>query len=439
MTSSSRSVDATGSLAGAGSADPAEESVVEELPILDSPADGVPDLVDDEASLEATIKRFAAGTGPVAVDAERAHGFRYSARAYLIQLRREGAGTALIDPVAFRPGTGEADLSALGTAIVNAEWIVHAASQDLPCLVEINLVPERLFDTELAARLLGDPRVGLSTLIENAFGQRLLKEHSAANWSTRPLPEQWLNYAALDVELLIELREILATRLDEAGKREWAEQEFAYLAAHSRDARPPRAEPWRRTSGIHAVRNPRGLASVRELWLERDALARKSDTAPGRIVPDRAISDAGVLSAKAAIARPQLRSIAGFNRRTAKRFEANWLAALQRAGDLDQAELPSVRAGTDELPPTKTWANKKPAAHARFSAAREAMIRLAEQAQLPVENMLTPDFLRQLAWAPPTPVDINTVDERLAGLGARPWQRELVTPEIVQAFTPTPD
>ncbi len=438
MTSPSYPSAQSGPPTSPGSADPAKEPA-EELPILDSPADGVPDLVDDEASLSATIERFAAGTGPVAVDAERAHGFRYSARAYLIQLRRQGAGTALIDPVAFRPGEGEADLSALGSAIVDAEWIVHAASQDLPCLVEINLVPQRLFDTELAARLLGDPRVALGTLVENAFGVRLLKEHSAANWSTRPLPEQWLNYAALDVELLIELREKLAARLDEAGKREWAEQEFAYLAAHSGDPRPPRAEPWRRTSGIHAVRTPRGLAAVRELWLERDALARKSDTAPGRIVPDRAIADAGGLGAKAVVGRPQLRSIAGFNRRTAKRFETNWLAALQRAADLTAAELPSVRASTDELPPTKTWANKNPAAHARFSAAREAMISLAERAQLPVENLLTPDFLRQLAWAPPQPMDADAVDERLAGLGARPWQRELATPEIVRAFRSTQD
>lgn len=422
-----------------GAAEDTEEATVEELPILDSPADGVPDLVDDPESLAATIERFAAGSGPVAVDAERAHGFRYSARAYLIQLRRAGAGTALIDPIAFRSGGGEADLSPLSDAIVDAEWIVHAASQDLPCLVEINLVPNKIFDTELAARLLGDPRVALGTLIENAFGQRLLKEHSAANWSTRPLPEQWLNYAALDVELLIELREIMATRLDEAGKREWAEQEFAYLATHSRDVRTARAEPWRRTSGIHAVRNPRGLAAVRELWSERDALARKSDTAPGRIVPDRAIADAGVLSAKAAVERPQLRSIAGFNRRTAKRFEANWLAALQRAGDLTAAELPSVRPSAEELPPTKTWSNKKPVAHARFTAAREAMLALAEQKQLPVENLLTPDFLRQLAWSPPQTLDIDSVDERLAGLGARPWQRELVSPTIVSAFAAAND
>lgn len=419
---------------GEGLAD--EAAVVPELPILDSPADGVPELVEDAAGLAAVAERFSAGTGPIAVDAERAHGFRYSARAYLIQLRRAGTGTALVDPVAFRPPEGEADLSALTAAIDDAEWIVHAASQDLPCLVEINLVPSRIFDTELAARLLGEPRVALGTLIENAFGQRLLKEHSAANWSTRPLPREWLNYAALDVELLIELREKLAHRLDEAGKREWADQEFAYLVEHSRDRRPPRADPWRKTSGIHAVRQPRGLAAVRELWMVRDDLARQSDTAPGRILPDRAIAEIGVVAARKAVGRPELRSVPGFNRRTAKRYESTWLGALQRAGELSQSELPPSRLSSDDLPPTKVWANKKPAAHTRFVAAREALGALAEQLQLPVENLLTPDYLRQLAWAPPEPADPDTVTERLATLGARPWQRELVSSAIAEAFAP---
>ena len=147
----------------------------------------------------------------MAVDAERAHGFRYSQRAYLIQLRRAGAGTHLIDPIAFGQ---PADLSVRSaTALADAEWVIHAASQDLPCLYEVGLVPRTLFDTELAARLLGYPRVALGTMLEELLGVRLLKEHSAADWSTRPLPSEWLNYAALDVELLVELRDRLAAEL----------------------------------------------------------------------------------------------------------------------------------------------------------------------------------------------------------------------------------
>ena len=207
------------------------------------------------------MARVAAGTGPIALDAERASGYRYSPRAYLIQLRREGSGTALIDPIAFD------DLASLNEAIGDAEWILHAASQDLPCLREVGLAPVRLFDTELAARLLGYPRVGLATLVEVILGRSMRKEHSAVDWSRRPLPQPWLEYAALDVEVLVELRDVIAAALVESGKDDWAEQEFQHLIHH---VPPPRQDPWRRTSGIHKAKGRRALAAVRELWTARD-------------------------------------------------------------------------------------------------------------------------------------------------------------------------
>src|SRR5512139_2150160 len=185
--------------------------------------EGLPPVVDTEPALNEVVEAIRSGTGPVAVDAERASGYRYSARAYLIQLRREGAGSALVDPIPFE------DMTALNEAIGDAEWILHAATQDLPCLTEIGMRPTRLFDTELAGRLLGYPRVGLATLVETIVGRRMRKEHSAVDWSTRPLPEPWLEYAALDVEVLIELRNALEEELERTGKAEWARQEFAHL------------------------------------------------------------------------------------------------------------------------------------------------------------------------------------------------------------------
>ena len=212
-----------------------------------------------------------AGTGPVAVDAERAHGFRYT-RAPISPLRRAGAGTHLIDPIALGEPAG---LSELSEAIIEAESIIHAASQDLKRMYEIGLRPLTLFDTELAGRLLGYPRVALGTMIEELFGVRLLKEHSASDWSTRPLPPEWLTYAALDVELLIELRDRLATQLHETGKWDWAQEEFAALAAGAGTPTEPRQDPWRRTSGIHRIRSRRGLAMVAELWHARDQIAQR--------------------------------------------------------------------------------------------------------------------------------------------------------------------
>ena len=248
------------------------------------PADGLPAVVVDRIALVHTADAIASGSGPIAVDAERASGFRYSQRAYLVQLRRAGAGSALIDPIPLG-----SDLSALAPALTGPEWVLHAASQDLACLAEVGLAPSRLFDTELAARIAGLPRVGLGPLVEQLLGLSLEKGHGAADWSRRPLPEDWLVYAALDVEVLVELRDELARQLAEQGKLEWAWQEFEAV----RTAPPPvpRAEPWRRLSGVHKLRKPRLLAAARALWEARDRLAAERDIAPGRVLPDSAIVD----------------------------------------------------------------------------------------------------------------------------------------------------
>src|SRR6478672_8897021 len=135
---------------------PAPEGVTPPPPVpLDEPADGVPVVVETERDLARAAEAVANGEGPVAIDAERASGYRYGQRAYLVQVRREGAGTWLIDPVACP------DLSPIAEAVADVEWVLHAATQDLACLAEVGLRPSRLFDTELGARLVGLPRVGL--------------------------------------------------------------------------------------------------------------------------------------------------------------------------------------------------------------------------------------------------------------------------------------
>jgi ribonuclease D len=397
----------------------ASEPATEPVELLVTPADGVPSLVDTPEALAATIEALAAGSGPVAVDAERAHGFRYSQRAYLLQFRRAGAGTHLVDPIAFGM---PADLAELGAAIADAEWVVHAASQDLPCLFEVGLVPQTLFDTELAGRLLGYPRVALGTMIEELFEVRLLKEHSASDWSSRPLPQEWLTYAALDVELLVELRDRLAAELLAAGKWEWAQQEFAALVAGASVPAEARTDPWRRTSGIHKVRSRRGLAFVARLWYARDAIAQGLDRAPGKILPDVAITD---LAAQRSPDRTAMRHIPGFIRRQAKRFESTWLEAVDAATGLGDAELPPLHVPNDAPPQPRLWAAKDPAAAERLAAVREALTNLSGEHNVPVENLLTPDHVRRLVWRPPTPATEDSVDAMLSELGARPWQREL--------------
>jgi ribonuclease D len=391
----------------------------------------VPDPVSEPSELRQAAAALAVGRGPVAVDAERASGYRYTQRAYLVQLRRDPAGTVLIDPIGFNGVDGA--MSELAAALADAEWILHAASQDLPCLAELGLTPPKLFDTELAGRLAGFERVGLAAMVERVLGYRLRKVHGAADWSRRPLPPDWLTYAALDVELLIPLRDALRAELTKQGKLGWAEQEFEAV----RRARPPepRAEPWRRTSGVHRVRRPRQLASVRELWLVRDQLAERRDVSPGRVLPDSAIVEA-------ALADPsnvdELVELAVFSGRAQRRLAGTWLDAMRRARALPRGELPDPNPPGNGPPPVNRWADRDPAAAARLLAARSATAAIAERLRLPVENLLQPELVRRLCWEPPRTPTADVVAETLRAGGARPWQIELTADALASALRSAP-
>ena len=399
-----------------------------EAPLLEL-SNGLPPVVETPEALAEIVARFAAGTGPFAIDAERASGYRYSQRAYLIQLRRAGAGSALIDPVPFGD-VPNAAMAPLNDAVVDAEWIIHAASQDLVCLAEIGLRPTTLFDTELAGRLLNYPRVGLAVLVEELLGYRMRKEHSAVDWSRRPLPEPWLLYAALDVEALIELRDVLAGQLEEAGKAEWARQEFASWVENFEPA--PRAEPWRRTSGIHRVRGRRGLGLVRAMWERRDELARSRDITSSRILPDAAI----VAAASAApTSRNALSRVDGFATRGGQRYLKDFAAVIADALALPDSQLPTVSPQHDGPPPPRSWADKDPVAAARLTRCRAAVSARAAELELPQENLLSPDSVRRLAWRPPSSVTTETVTAFLSDVGARPWQVEH-TADVLTAALP---
>ncbi|PWC08042.1 ribonuclease D [Mycetocola zhujimingii] len=379
-------------------------------------------VIDSEDEYLDAITKIEAGHGPIAVDAERASGYRYSQRAYLIQVFRRGAGVFLFDP----PAIGRFD--ALNDAIRDEEWIIHAASQDLACLREVGLDPSRIFDTELASRLLGLDRVGLGSVVEELLGIHLAKEHSAADWSTRPLPESWLEYAALDVELLVDVRDKLDALLTESGKQEIAAQEFE--ATRLRQPKLVRQDPWRRLSGLHGVRGARNLAVARELWTARDTLARERDVAPGRLVPDASLVAVVKAQPRSSAALAAMRDFKG---RASRTDLPVWWAALERGLTTD--DLPPLRpASSDVLPPARSWSERNPEADARLKAARTALAVVAESLSIPLENVLTPEMLRRLAWTPPVPLDAATVGDALRGLGAREWQIEATAQTIALAF-----
>ena len=398
--------------------------------LLTAPYLGLPELVATPEQFEAMLAELAGGSGPYAVDAERASGYRYSSRAYLIQIKRQGGGLHLIDPIPF--GVGSEYFARLNDLWRDEEIILHASTQDLPCLREVGLNPTRLFDTELAGRLIGLPRVGLGALVESLLDIGLAKEHSAQDWSVRPLPEDWLNYAALDVELLVELRNEIEKLLIEKKKLKWALEEFQSILAAP--PAPKRVDPWRRTSGMHKVRTRSQLSIVKSLWEARDDLAAHLDISPGRVLSDLAISTIALASTTAPLAtKRDLEKVLRPIGLRARWFEntPRWLKAIESALALSEDEMPQTRSKAEALPPIKIWRDRFPEKYIPLSHARFNMSLKAEELELPVENLLTPEHLRQICWQLPDPDEVQRI---LGEMGARAWQIEIALPILINAL-----
>jgi ribonuclease D len=407
-----------------------EEIVV--VPLL-HPAEGTPPVIDTESGFKDALEQLAQGHGPFAVDAERASGFRYSARAYLIQIKRNNGGLHLIDPIPFGPG--HTLFAELNTLLNTDEVILHASTQDLPCLRELGIHPVRLFDTELAGRIAGLPRVGLGPLLETLMGVSLAKEHSAADWSARPLPQEWLTYAALDVELLVELRDRMNQILEKSNKLPWALEEFASIL--NAPPAPPRIDPWRRTSGMHKIKRRDQLAIIKELWIARDRLASLNDIAPGKSLNDSAIVELAIAAPSNKKEFEKTLRPLGLRARWLENLPL-WLSSITSAIALPEEQWPAMRTNADTLPPIKLWRDKFPEKYAPLSHARAAIELIAQENEIPVENLITPEHVRRVCWKPPTGatenLSVTAVELALTELGARQWQIALVAAALAAAL-----
>lgn len=385
-------------------------------------------LVTEAKELAEAVEKLAKTQGPLALDAERASGFKYSQRAYLIQIKAQDSDIFLIDPTSDPELINSAAFESLRGLLSEREWILHAATQDIPCLQELDLRPKAIFDTELAGRLAGQPRVGLGSLVETLLGIGLAKEHSAADWSTRPLPESWLNYAALDVELLHELRGKLMSILAQQEKTEWAKQEFENLLLFK--VKPQKPERWRSITGLSKVSDQSSLEIARRIWQAREDLAIKMDVSPGRLIPDAAILAVSIAKPRT---KPELASLRAFTGRASRSYLDYWWQALQSA--LKATVLPPVRAEKSEgIPNHRNWAAKFPDADRRLRHSRTALTSISEEKNVPLENLLTPDILRQVCFSPPDPATADSVRDVLLAFGARNWQAELTAESIAEAI-----
>ena len=436
-----------------------ENSYLAQPVLLSEPRGGVPDIIDTKRAFNRMIDAFASASGPIAADAERASGYRYGHKDRLVQFKREGAGIALIDPVALE--SQRIDWNDFNEAAGDAVWIIHDAMQDLPGFAELGLCPKKLFDTEFASRLLGMKRNGLSFVTEHYLGMTLAKEHSAADWSYRPLGRDMRNYAALDVEVLEQVMEKMNEDIISSGKSGWAEEEFDYILKKGLQGRKEYAEPWRRVSKITVLgKDRRGLAVVRELWTERDKYAREYDISPSLLLSDSAIIEAAVKKPRNA---KQFSSVRSLNTRVRirtddgreKMFERYapiqrkikprvWKEAIQRALALPESSLPlsSPRGSKSEYAPgeepapksVKYWRENWPDRYEKLEKARQITAQISQDTHTPADILLKPAILRNLCWNYKFVSDANDVRDRLFRGGARAWQTELLSESLTRVI-----
>lgn len=399
-----------------------------------APSEGTPQLMAGAAAIRQAADQLAQGTGWCAVDTERASGFRYHNRVCLLQIRRTGAGTMLID-VESDP---QATTDFIGRVLADTGWVVHAASTDLPYLEQLRLRPPQLFDTELAGRFLGFHRVNLAAMVEHYLGVRLRKNHGGEDWSRRPIPSEWLDYAALDVEYLLPLADAMRSELTQQHpKDEWVAEECDYLTRVYRGYSPT-PKSWEDLKGVHGLRTSKQLQVARWLWRVREKLARASDTAVSRLLPDKALV---ALATELPTTVPKVMRTPGYPPRLRRkaRYWANQVdKALRTAQDRwpEPFPIPTYR----DTPPSRyTWSRYYPESFPKLTMVREELARVATQVEIPVENMIQSSDTNEIVWRSQElkeVTDDTELLELLQRLQIRPWQQKLCLPIFTSILLP---
>jgi len=402
--------------------------VVEETPATPLTASRLPyHLVENDEGLASALEVITSTEEPLALDAERASGFRYGQRAYLIQVGVVGKAIYLIDPVAQY---SESLWSSLIELLSNRTWIIHAASQDIPCLAELGIKPSKILDTELGSRILGLPRVSLGTITEHYLALKLAKEHSAVDWSERPLRKEWLEYAALDVDVLHELWNCVEADLVGNKKYDIATEEFEFLTIPQN--KTPKLDRWRSLTGLHEIKDARSLTIAKHMWEAREQLAMDRDYAPGRLIPDAAIVAAVKALPKS---KSELSSLRSFTGKASRTFLDTWWDAYTRGSSAK--DLVELRIKSTGIPNHRNWPQKFPEANARMVAAKAVISELSTNLNMPPENILSPDTMRAICFEPPTELTVSTVSDFLRAKQARTWQIEAVAKRFVEALATT--
>ncbi|MBP3222891.1 MAG: HRDC domain-containing protein [Actinomycetaceae bacterium] len=378
------------------------------------PSQGIPDITT-RYTFNDHISQLKKAHGPIAIDTERADGKRYYPRAYLIQIKRENSSTFLIDPI-----ENAHNIPSLAHAIKQEEWILHDAPQDLPCLSLIDLQPSRLFDTFIAGALLGLRRLSLQKMLEDILNVHIEKEHTAEDWSMRPIPQAMRSYAALDVEFLHPLRHELIEQLQRKERLSWVEEECTYIL-HQKPRSAPK-EPWRKLQKKYKITNRRSLAMLQLMWNTRDRLAQKRDIHPTRIISNENLA---YLASKKPRSYGDVRSSKALRSQASRPYAQALSKDAKKAWALPENKLPSLALTYSHANP---HVSKDKDAH--IEILKHALKECASHTQINPRFLLTSSTIKDVAreeWK-----RSEDVENLLRTHNVREWQIELLMPHVHQ-------
>jgi ribonuclease D len=371
------------------------------------------------ASLEGAdaLREDLASVTRIALDCEAAGFHRYSDRLCLVQLtaRRD---TYVIDPIAFDPTPllkGPLEDPDVAVVMHGADFDLRLLSRDL----EIELTG--LFDTQIAAQLLGEQSIGLQALLESRLGVKLSKKYQRADWAERPLKDGMLEYAADDTRYLMGLADILTTELAEAGRSDWAREECRALELSAGQVEPEPDEPQDPVLRVKGARKlpTRDVAALRAALEWRDEIAREWDRAPFRVVADGPLVEAVSAGPRRA---GDLSSIKGFPSRLAKERGGELLDRLRRIAEAPESELrPYPRQ------PRTGHGRPTPEIEELADRLKAVRNRKAEQLGLPRGTLLANAVVLEVARVAP-----SNRDELLAIDGMREWKADALGDEILK-------
>ena len=364
-------------------------------------ADELDDLVDDLA-----------GCGALGIDTEADSLHHYTEKVCLIQLTAFGGASCLVDPLALR------DLSPLAPILADASVlkVVHGGDNDVTSMRrDFGFTFRTMFDTSIAARLLGDTELGLQALVRNQLGVELSKGSQKDDWSKRPLTATQEAYALADVEHLMALAATLTDRLAAAGRTEWAREEFAALASLPPAQKRTGPDEFRRIKG--SAKLPRRQQAVlRELYLWREARAAAADRPPFKIVGPE------VLLALAERVPETLddvtRALASYPRQAGQAEIV--FAAVERGLALPESELPARETSERTM--------MSAASRRRVEALRAWRVEHATRARLDPAIVMPQRLIERLALAGP-----RTLEELAAIEGMRQWRVREWGPSLLAA------